>query len=63
MSLHSASFYFGQAIGPIYYGYAFEHFGTAKPPLLGAAVILVIGFVCAHFLRHRRRGLTLAEGP
>ena len=63
MSLHSASFYFGQAIGPIYYGYAFEHFGTAKPPLLGAAVILVIGFVCAHFLRHPRRGPGLAEGP
>jgi predicted MFS family arabinose efflux permease len=63
LSLHSASFYFGQAIGPIYYGYAFEHFGMAKPPLLGAAVILVIGLVCARFLRHRRRGLTLAEGP
>lgn len=63
LSLHSASFYFGQAIGPIYYGYAFEHFGLAKPPLLGGAIILVIGVVCARFLRHRRRGLTLAEGP
>ena len=63
LSLHSASFYFGQAIGPIYYGYSFAHFGTAKPPLVGAVVILVIGLVCARFLRHRRAGLTLAEGP
>ena len=62
-SLHSSSFYIGQAIGPIYYGYSFAHFGTAKPPLVGAAVILVIGLVCARFLRHRRAGLTLAEGP
>jgi DHA1 family inner membrane transport protein len=62
LSLHSASFYFGQAIGPIYYGYAFEHFGIAPPPLMGAAVILVIGLVCARYLRHRRPGVTLAEG-
>ncbi len=54
LSLHSASFFFGQAIGPIYYGYAFEHFGLAKPPLVGAVVILGIGLVCARFLRHRR---------
>jgi predicted MFS family arabinose efflux permease len=63
LSLHSASFYFGQAIGPIYYGYAFEHFGTARPPLLGAAVILVIGVICARALQHRRRGVTVTEGP
>jgi predicted MFS family arabinose efflux permease len=63
LSLHSASFYFGQAIGPIYYGYAFEHFGLAPPPLIGAAVILVVGLVCARFLRHRRQGVHLAEGP
>jgi predicted MFS family arabinose efflux permease len=56
LSLHSASFYFGQSIGPIYYGYSFEHFGTTAPPLVGAAVILVIGLVCAHYLRHRRPG-------
>ncbi len=63
LSLHSASFYLGQAIGPIYYGFAFQHFGTSKPMFLGAAVILVVGLVCARFLRHHRTGLTLAEGP
>jgi predicted MFS family arabinose efflux permease len=62
LSLHSASFYFGQAIGPIYYGYAFEHFGIAKAPLIGAVVILIIGLICARYLRHRRPGLALAEG-
>jgi predicted MFS family arabinose efflux permease len=62
MSMHSCSFFFGQAIGPIYYGYAFRHFGNSAPPLLGAAVIIVIGLVCARYLRHRR-DLRLAEGP
>ncbi|HUD85022.1 MAG TPA: MFS transporter, partial [Xanthobacteraceae bacterium] len=54
LSMHSSAFFLGQAIGPIYYGYAFGHFGTAAPPLLGAGVILVIGLVCARLLRHRR---------
>jgi len=62
LSLHSASFYFGQAIGPIFYGYAFEHLGVARAPLIGAVVILIIGLVCARYLRHRRQGVTLAEG-
>jgi predicted MFS family arabinose efflux permease len=62
LSLHSASFYLGQAIGPIYYGFAFQHFGTSKPMFVGAAVILAVGLVCARFLRHRRPGLHLAEG-
>ena len=29
---------------------------------IGAAVILIVGLVCARFLRHHRPGLTLAEG-
>jgi predicted MFS family arabinose efflux permease len=62
MSMHSCTFFFGQAIGPIYYGYAFSHAGTSIPPLIGAGVVLVIGMVCARFLRHRRHGLTLADG-
>lgn len=63
MSMHSCTFFFGQAIGPIYYGFAFSHAGTTKPILVGAAVVLVVGLICARFLRHRRHGLTLAEGP
>jgi MFS transporter, DHA1 family, inner membrane transport protein len=63
LSMHSSSFYFGQAVGPVYYGFAFAHFGTTIPPLVGAVVIVAIGLVCAHFLRHRRQGPGLVEGP
>ena len=63
LSMHSSSFYFGQAIGPVYYGFAFSHAGTSEPLLFGAVVILAIGFVCARFLRHRRGDLRLVESP
>jgi predicted MFS family arabinose efflux permease len=63
MSMHSCTFFFGQAIGPIYYGFTFSHAGTTKPILAGAVVVLVVGLICARFLRHRRHGITLAEGP
>jgi predicted MFS family arabinose efflux permease len=62
LSLHSCAFFSGQAIGPVYYGFAFGHIGTSTPMLIGAGVILVVGLVCARFLRHRRVGPTLAEG-
>jgi predicted MFS family arabinose efflux permease len=61
LSMHSSAFFTGQALGPIYYGYAFGHFGVSAPPLLGAGVIVTIGLVCARYLRHRR-ALGLAEG-
>ncbi len=61
LSMHSSAFFLGQAIGPVYYGYAFGHFGVSAPPLLGAAVIVVIGLVCARLLRHRRPVPALVE--
>ena len=60
--MHSASFFAGQAIGPIYYGLAFDHLGISVPPLFGAAGIVVIGLVCARFLR-LRSDAGLADGP
>lgn len=63
LSMHSCAFFSGQALGPIYYGFAYSHAGTSKPMLVGAAVILTVGLVCARYLRHRRPGLHLAEGP
>jgi predicted MFS family arabinose efflux permease len=63
LSLHSCAFFSGQAIGPIYYGFALGHFGTSVSMFIGAAVIGTIGLICARFLRFRRPGLTLAEGP
>jgi predicted MFS family arabinose efflux permease len=63
MSMHSSSFFSGQAIGPIYYGFAFGHLGLSVPPLIGAAVMTVIGLTCARLLRHRRQGPGLAGEP
>lgn len=54
LSMHSSAFFSGQAIGPIYYGYAFGHWGVHVPPLIGAAVIVMVGLTCARFLKHRR---------
>jgi predicted MFS family arabinose efflux permease len=62
LSMHSCAFFSGQALGPIYYGFAFSQIGTSTPMFIGAAVILVVGVVCARYLRHRRPGLTLADG-
>jgi predicted MFS family arabinose efflux permease len=61
LSMHSCAFFLGQAIGPIYYGFAFSHLGTAVPPLFGAVVIVIVGLVCARFLRHPRREGALVE--
>jgi predicted MFS family arabinose efflux permease len=63
LSMHSSAFFSGQAIGPVYYGYAFAHWGVHVPPLIGAVVIVAVGFTCARFLKLRRQGVTIAEGP
>lgn len=52
-SLHSSSFYLGQAIGPVVYGVGFAH-GVPEPTILfGAVVILGVGVFCAMLLRRR----------
>jgi predicted MFS family arabinose efflux permease len=61
LSLHSSAFFSGQAIGPIYYGFAFAHLGVHIPPLFGAMVIVIIGLICARLLRHRRPLPALVE--
>jgi predicted MFS family arabinose efflux permease len=52
-SLHSSSFYLGQAVGPIVYGVGFAHGGPEPTIWFGALVILGIGLVCARLLRRR----------
>jgi MFS transporter, DHA1 family, inner membrane transport protein len=52
-SLHSSSFYLGQAVGPVVYGYGFAHGGPEPSILVGAAVVLTVGLVCSRLLRHR----------
>jgi predicted MFS family arabinose efflux permease len=61
LSMHSSTFYFGQALGPIYYGFAFDRAGMTVPLLVGAGVIVVIGLVCARLLRHPQRRPALLE--
>ena len=46
-SLHSSSFYIGQAIGPVVYGFGFAHGGAEPTILLGAVVVLGVGVACA----------------
>jgi predicted MFS family arabinose efflux permease len=50
-SLHSSSFYFGQAVGPVIYGLGFAHGGAEPTILAGALVVLGVGIVCSRFLR------------
>ncbi len=55
-SLHSSTFYLGQAVGPIYYGFTFSH-GEVGPSLVAGAVVIVgVGLVCARLLRHPGEG-------
>jgi predicted MFS family arabinose efflux permease len=54
-SLHSSSFYMGQALGPVIYGIGFAHTGPGPTLLVGALVVLGVGLVCARLLRHPAR--------
>jgi predicted MFS family arabinose efflux permease len=51
MALHSASFFLGQAAGPVIYGAGFAALGYAPMLVGGAAVIVTVGLVCAARLR------------
>ena len=52
-SLHSSSFYLGQALGPIIYGFGFAHGGPEPTIVFGALVMLGVGIVCSQTLRRR----------
>ena len=54
LSLHSFFFFMGQTIGPIAYGFGIQHAGKGPTLLAAAAVIIVLGFVCARLLRQSR---------
>jgi predicted MFS family arabinose efflux permease len=53
LSLHSFFFFMGQTVGPIAYGFGLQHAGKAGTLMSAAAVIIVLGFVCARFLKQR----------
>ena len=54
LSLHSFFFFMGQTLGPIAYGFGIQHAGKVPTLLSAAAVMVVLGIVCARLLRQRR---------
>jgi predicted MFS family arabinose efflux permease len=58
LSLHSCSFFLGQAVGPIAYGFGLSHLGKMPTLWISAAVILILGIVAARLLNPRRPELT-----
>ena len=54
LSLHSFFFFMGQTVGPIGYGLGLHHIGKVATLLSAAAVIIMLGFVCARLLRQSR---------
>ena len=57
MAMHSASFFFGNAIGPVVYGWALPRVGLPATVLTAAAILLGVGLVCARKLRRARPAL------
>src|SRR5262249_20199283 len=49
-SLHSCSFYLGQAVGPVVYAVSFAQVGAQPSLLVGALVVLTVGLVCSRLL-------------
>ncbi|UGY03321.1 MFS transporter [Bradyrhizobium quebecense] len=54
LSLHSFFFFMGQTVGPIAYGFGLQHAGKTATLVSAAAVMVVLGFICAKFLKQRR---------
>jgi len=57
MALHSASFFLGQAVGPVVYGIGFARVGTTPMLVAGAIIIAAVGYICASRL-HRQKPAT-----
>jgi predicted MFS family arabinose efflux permease len=51
MALHSSSFFFGQAAGPVVYGLGFTHLGTGWSLVIAALTMALLGTGCAMTLR------------
>jgi predicted MFS family arabinose efflux permease len=54
LSLHSFFFFMGQTLGPLAYGFGIQHAGKVPTLLTAAAVMIVLGIVCAKVLRQTR---------
>jgi len=56
MALHSFFFFLGQATGPIVYGVGLKTIGITPVLLGGAGVLVVVGLICAQWLRRSTPG-------
>ncbi|MEY9494612.1 putative MFS family arabinose efflux permease [Bradyrhizobium elkanii] len=54
LSLHSFFFFMGQTVGPIAYGFGLQHAGKTATLVSAATVMVVLGFICARFLKQTR---------
>ena len=50
MALHSASFFLGQAAGPVVYGIGFAKIGMTPVLVVGAILVAGVGLVCSRWL-------------
>ncbi|WP_316229473.1 MFS transporter [Bradyrhizobium sp. SZCCHNR1070] len=53
MSLHSFSFFMGQTVGPIAYGFGVVHAGKLPSLTAAAGIMIALGFACAALIRQR----------
>jgi MFS transporter, DHA1 family, inner membrane transport protein len=54
VSIHSFAFFTGHAGGPVLYGAGFSLLGAPVTIAVAAALILMVGLICARLLRERR---------
>jgi predicted MFS family arabinose efflux permease len=50
MALHSSSYFLGQAVGPLYYGFGIAHGEGAASLVAGGLAVLTVGILCARWL-------------
>ncbi|WGD56393.1 MFS transporter [Bradyrhizobium sp. CB1650] len=53
LSLHSFFFFMGQTVGPLAYGLGLQHAGKMSTLVASAAIMVVLGLVCARLLKPR----------
>jgi predicted MFS family arabinose efflux permease len=51
MAMHSAAFFFGNALGPVVYGWTLPSVGLTATVLPAGAILIGVGIVCARWLR------------
>jgi len=53
MALHSAFFFFGQAVGPVVYRFGLAHAGLSAMLVTSGLILAATGFVCSRTLQRR----------